>query len=718
MAAERSLPIDSPLQNVVVAIRSSVSSSRRSIGGRSAIVLHNEETGKFYHLGMEEAVVVSMLDGSLNAGQIITKLQSLGIVWGMDDMAAFLTMLVKSGLAAVVGQNGQASPTTNVREPAAKRSVFQIVRVGLSGLLSQRIPLGNADSLASRLLPWLRHAFTGHGLVVWLALVLAAVAVAFEHRAEMLSQCRQMFAPEYWPLLAGVGLVVKVVHEIGHAVAAKRQGVRVGPAGVTLFMLAPLAYVDVTDAWKLTSRWSRIQIAMAGVYLESWLAILATFLFVCCDEGLVRHISVQLMLVAGPASWLINANPLLRLDGYYALSDAVDIPNLRMHGRKRWADLLNHWALGQPCPDSLLVGWRRPFATVHAAASCVFQFLWMTGIVVAISSWAGIVGKVLAVAAFIAWFVTPIVGWWIQHWTAAPRKSEAARTTHRRMVAFAATVAMLVSSALSSRNPFAHGVPVVVQHHDEQVGRAATDGFVTAVLVRGNQIVARGDLLVEITDENLVLKREQMNDELHLNLTKYRQLQNSGKLAEAEAANETAKQLRTSIAELDQSLSASRIIAERDGIVVSEHPEKWLGRFAKRGDVLVRVAEPHDKELLVAIKERDLSAYNHAVSQAGPFVARIRGGTRLTVEPAAARPRFVTELPHPALATTNGGSIPVTPDPESPEGVKPAMPIGQAQAIIPPTQSLGVRAGQRGVLYLDDDQTIYARLVQWVVDMP
>ena len=283
------------------------------------------------------------------------------------------------------------------------------------------------------------------------------------------------------------------------------------------------------------------------------------------------------------------------------------------------------------------------------------------------------------------------------------------------MLTMSATVLLLASSILSARNPIAHGLPVIVQHRDEQVGRAAIDGFVTAVLVQGNQYVSRGELLVEVIDDDLVLKREQMNDELSLNIAKYRQLQNAGHLAEAEAANETAKQLCHSIEELDQSIIASRIVATRDGIVISEQPEKWFGRYAKRGDVLVRVAEPNDKELLVAIQEGDFSAYKQAVTDGRPLTARIRGGTRLDVEPAAAQPRFSSRLPHKALAATAGGDIPVTPDAKSPDGVKPAMPIGEAVAAISPTQSLSVRAGQRGLLYLDDDQTICSRLIKLVM---
>ena len=96
--AQRSPAPESPIKHVVVAIRSSVSVSQRSLGGRNAVVLHNEETGKFYHLGAEEAVVASLLDGSLSIGQIVPRLQSVGIVWDIENIWAFVTLLTWSGL--------------------------------------------------------------------------------------------------------------------------------------------------------------------------------------------------------------------------------------------------------------------------------------------------------------------------------------------------------------------------------------------------------------------------------------------------------------------------------------------------------------------------------------------------------------------------------------------------------------------------------------------
>jgi putative peptide zinc metalloprotease protein len=696
---------------VLLSLRRTVTASSREIGGKRILVLHNEETGKFYHLGAEESVVVSLLDGSIPLSNVAASIKSLCIEWSDEELKAFLSMLVKAGLISVVGASGNEQVAAPAEPPPARPAV-QRVGMLLGSVLSQRFPLGNADALASALLPYLGFAYSRVGFGVWVFSITIACAIAMDHSSAITAQCRLMFQPESWISIACIGILIKVVHELGHAIAAKRKGVRVGSVGITLFLLAPLAYIDLTNSWKLRPRWARIQIALGGVYLESWLAIIATILFAWSKDDFTQHLLAQVMLIAGPATWITNANPLMRLDGYYALSDGLDIPNLRMHGRSRCLAIFDHWLLSVPMQESHLTGWRRRFAVVHALGSILFSAFWMTGIIVAVWHWASSVGVVLACVALIAWIVIPTTAWWMRHWSASAGNPVIGPRVRRRMVAIATLLIMAVPTVLSARNPFAQGVPVVVQYRNEQVARAAADGFVSSVFVRGNQYVHRGDLLMEVTDEQLLLRRNQMSDDLEVSLAKYRQLQNSGKLAEAEAAFETAKQLRVSIAELNESLAALCVVATRDGVVVSDQPEKWLGKFAKRGDILIRVADPDDKELLVAIAESEYSAYHEAVKQGRPLVARIRGGRRLKVEPMMANPRFSTTLPHPALAAPAGGDIAVTPDAKAESGYRSAVPIGAAIAWLTPKESLLVRAGQRGTLYLADDQITFARLKQ------
>ncbi|CAN0494958.1 unnamed protein product, partial [Hapterophycus canaliculatus] len=162
------------------------------------------------------------------------------------------------------------------------------------------------------------------------------------------------------------------------------------------FMFAPLAYVDVTDAWKLPKRRSRIAIALGGVYFELICASVAVWTWWWCQGDWIGNLAAQIFFLAGPATLLVNANPLLRLDGYYVVSDLVDVPNLREQGRRLLGGMIESRIFLMKSPKTHLAGWRRTFSAWHAAASLVFQVVWMGGLVIVVSMWAGPLGLLIA----------------------------------------------------------------------------------------------------------------------------------------------------------------------------------------------------------------------------------------------------------------------------------------------------------------------------------
>ncbi len=723
-AANSAMPPADPspaTQDLIFQLRDGIELLDRCIGIHHIVVLNDKRVGKFYHLGGHEAVVLSLMNGQLSVSEIADALQRDGIGWSVEEVQGWGLMLTKSGLAISVDHAGNpvasGTPPTgtpgvvaNNKGPANPSSSAEIQKVirPLGHVISQRIPIASADPVAAWMLPIVGRLFTHLAVVIWSIAAAIALGLAWSHSHSLGNELRMMFSPAALPLLAVIWILLKAVHEIGHAVAAKGEGVRVGKFGVTFFLFAPIPYVDVTDAWRLSRVWSRVQIALAGVYLEGWTAIVATFAFVMLPEGLAKHLAAQWMMMAGPATWLVNANPLMRMDGYYALADAINVPNLRMHGRSFWASLLDRVLLGVPLRQCLLDGWRRWAATIHSAASIAFQAAWMSGLIIAVSQWGGPVGLIVTVAAIILWCAAPVGMWFYGHWVASAEPE--AQNRRPRLIMSAVLAITLIAIGLNTSSPVRRSVPVMVQYRDEQVIRAAAAGFVTKVNVQSGQWVNRGDLLLVIGDDDLVLRRDQMKDELELAISKGRQLSNRGELGAADAQGETIRSLKDSLAELDESIAQLRATAGRSGIVVSPHAERQIGRHVQKGEVMLRVADPSDKELLIVFPEAEWSSYSRVFSQGNDLSVRLRGGYRVSVKPLPARPRFSDRLPNPSFAGSGGGDIPVIPDPDADNGFRAAFPVGEAIAMLTPIDSKRVLSGQRGRLYLSDTRTILQRV--------
>ena len=539
----------------------------------------------------------------------------------------------------------------------------------------------------------------------------SGLLIVLTNHREFAREFAALFDPTLWVLLLAMWVLAKVCHECGHAIAARYHGIRVGKFGLLFFFLAPLPFVDVTDAWKLESKWKRIQIGLGGVYIELALAAIAAWVWWLSPGEMLGHLAAQFFLIAGPGTLLVNANPLLRLDGYYVLSDLTGIPNLRMHGRKQLGSLLNQHLMGTDAEPSLLKGWRRPFATMHALASVAFQLVWMTGLIIAISHWMRGAGMIIAIAAISLWGVVPLLAWVRKMWNYESTERWQWNTQRVRLLTVISAIPFVVHFMATDASPLMRRVPVVVRNHDPQIVRATADAFVTNVYAWPGQRVLPGMLLLQLENPELVLQRSDVADELAIAEVKAIQWRGRGELSRAAAELENVESLRRQIKELDEQIQGLNIVAERAGYVLNPDLAELEGCFVDRGDELCQVMDPSQKELLASVGESDLIAYRKAAISGAPVAVRLKGGTSFSVTPTALQPRARLRLPHPTLAATAGGPLPVEIVSDDRADVQALQP--QLQGVIQMDQrsSSLSRDGQIGMMTISDNRSLVERLL-------
>jgi putative peptide zinc metalloprotease protein len=135
-----------------------------------------------------------------------------------------------------------------------------------------------------------------------------------------------------WLLYAAV-LIAGALHEASHAFAAKFFGREVDRIGIGWYWFGPIAFVDTSDMW-LTGCWPRIAVDLAGIGANAVCAGLAALVALLIGGGLWAAVLWQFVVTSW---WIIigNLNPLFEFDGYYALSDWLDRPNLRQQALAR-----------------------------------------------------------------------------------------------------------------------------------------------------------------------------------------------------------------------------------------------------------------------------------------------------------------------------------------------------------------------------------------------
>ena len=155
------------------------------------------------------------------------------------------------------------------------------------------------------------------------------VAVQFQAVRARLPEFHAFFCLDnlVWFLLAIA--VSKALHELGHGLVCKHFGGECHELGLMLLVFTPCLYVNVSDAWLLPNKWHRIAISAAGMAVEVLLAAVCTFIWWFSEPGMLNYLCLNVMFISSVSTLVFNANPLLRYDGYYILSDLMEVPNLR-----------------------------------------------------------------------------------------------------------------------------------------------------------------------------------------------------------------------------------------------------------------------------------------------------------------------------------------------------------------------------------------------------
>lgn len=260
-----------------------------------------------------------------------------------------------------------------------------------SNILAIRYKGFDPEGILNWLIRWTWWLFTPTAAVI--VAIMAAVALisvlinwtAFQAR---LPGFEQIFDPSNWYLLIGVLAVTKICHEFGHGLACKRLGGECHEIGFMLLVLTPCLYCNVSDSWRLPNKWHRAAIGAAGMYIEVLLASIATFVWWFAQPGLVQDICIRVMMISSISTLLFNGNPLLRFDGYYILSDLLEIPNLNQKSTKALTTLIGRNWLGLEIPDDQLMPTNRPwaFALFTVAAFCYRWFI-MFSIIYFLTTW-------------------------------------------------------------------------------------------------------------------------------------------------------------------------------------------------------------------------------------------------------------------------------------------------------------------------------------------
>ncbi len=684
------------LGNVVLLLRDDLEFSLQQYDGKVCYLVEDRLHARFHRMGLAEYAFVSLLDGTTTISEAIALTAGqLGEQSFTDrDAATICRWLIENELA-----HTEASRSAERLTEAAGKSQ-QRKRAEWLNPLILRIPLLRPNRWLADLEPRLGWLFSKPAFLLWLLTIGVAVRQLLAS-SELLWSDQSVFAPSNLAWMSLACALLKLVHEMAHGIACKRFGGDVREAGVVLIIGAPVPYVDVTSAWRFRSKWQRIFVSAAGMYVELLVAAIAALVFVHTRNPIVQIHARNIVLAGSIVTLFINANPLMRFDGYYILSDALEIPNLSGLGQQFLQHVIRRFALGMPSQLPAASAKQRWIIAVYGLlAACWRLFVCASLLTAAATLWGGL-GAGLAIGVAALWLGSPLVKF-ARLVFASHRR---ARPDPLRLAVVAALSVATLIFLVTLPQPGGVRAPAVVSYEPKQVVRASFDGFVREVHVSGGNKVEPDQVLLVIDNPELRAQLANLELEREQSRMRTRQFSSGSQIAASQVEEELRRTIEERLEECSRQLAQATVRATAPGTVVSRDVDSLLGAYVQEGTPLLTIGDEARKQLVLSIGQRDLDFFRGQVGE--PVNVRINApqlevltGTLTQLDPLASR-----RLEQFELGAAAGGPLPVRPAAAESSKSAPANwellePRFTAAVQLNDQQSLAVHAGQRATVRL------------------
>jgi putative peptide zinc metalloprotease protein len=689
-------------EQLVVKLRPDLVVQPQFYEGMTHYVIKDPLALKYFRFKVEEYFLLQQLDGK-NTLQDVKRAferkyrpQTISI----EDLTRFVAQLHEAGIATIDSPD-QAQVFIRRRRKRMWRQIGQF----FANILFIKIPIIDPEKLLTAMYPWFRWIFTPYFITFSVGMMLAALTMVFSHWTEFQSKLPdfQSFfnwhtVLYFWCSLA----VVKVIHEFGHGLTAKHYGGEVHEMGLLFLVLTPALYCDVTDSWLLPSKWKRIWISAAGIYVECFLASIATFIWWNTHEGLLNSLMLATMFICSVNTILFNANPLLRYDGYYVLADWLEIPNLRIKSTQFFAYLFQEKVLGLEVPvQSYLPRSRRVLFVTYAIASYLYRWVVTIGILFFLSQvlkpyGLQMVSYMLAVASLV-----PLVGvpaYQIVKFVRTPGRLR--KVKKARAAGFAAAFVAVVAGILLIPTPLRVSGTLVLEPAKPARIYAEVPGRLIDLNVRDGDWVQAGTVLATLSNPDKLRERVDLVSKHDINLRKARWYERATDNASHSLAIEhlqLAHDLEPAIDKVTEQIGKLTLIAPRDGEVMGvPHPEVRGKYYKPDGKPFCEVANPKKLEVHMILDQADVDLIR--VNRRAWI--KIYGDSEVTIR------SYVSEIAQrnredipPELSNQAGGEIATKADQKTGQ----AKPLSAVYEVIIPVDNsnLHLQPGLRGFAKID-----------------
>jgi putative peptide zinc metalloprotease protein len=660
--------------NLKPVLRDATIISRHVYRGQPWYVLKNSLSGRNHRFNTTGYVLIGQMDGQRTVQEIWENASKLSVAAAptQDEVIRLLGRLHDADLI-----QSDILPSTVELFRQAQGQPSNSLKQRISNPFSLRFPLWDPDRFLKKWCFLAAPLFTRGAFILWLLVVLSAVAAAVMHWPEISgSLADRLFLPSNLLLLWLIYPLVKILHEFGHAFALKKWGGEVHEMGIMLLALTPIPYIDATASASFPEKQHRIAVAAMGMMAELLLASLALFVWLNVETGLISALAYNVMLIGGVSTLLFNGNPLLRYDGYYMLADLIEIPNLGQRCTRYLGYLLQRYLLGIETAESPVTApGEQSWFLIYGPISFCYRIAVLIGLVWLVSSRFFVVGVLIALWGAVSLLILPAVRSMSRF-----LDSPAARSRRSRLVMVGGGAVLGVVLLM-----FVFPMPLwtttqgVIWLPEQSMIRAGTDCEVVEVLAPVEQWVAKDAPLLRGADPYLEVEVEVYRERLKELYAVYNALPLHERVKRKMALDEI-ELIKGDLHQTEEKLAKLLINSPAQGNFVLIDARNLSGRFVKQGELLGYIVAEHRPTIRTVVSQADIGLVRERVTAVE---------VRLTEQPAQSLkadikrivPAADLNLPSAALGTAGGGGVPV--DPADPDGLRALESLFQLDLSLP-----------------------------------
>ena len=635
-----------------LALLNTVAAHRHRYRGRSWYLLSNALGRRQYRVSEGVYRLLQRLDGRRTLAEAWASVfpQETGDSPDRNELVTVVAQLQAAGMLT-------SDQPVNLERLAQQRRQRQRVNrlARWARPLAPRFALLDPDDLLRRMASgfgWLFHPLV---FWLWLGLVLFAGTTAWQHGGELVAYGSQrVFDPVNLLLLWLLYPPVKILHELAHGLAVKHWGGEVHEMGITLLVFMPVPFVEASDATTFASKYRRMAVGAGGIMVEALLASLALFAWLELPQGLWRDVAFNLMLIGGVSTLLFNGNPLLRFDGYYVLSDALEIPNLATRSARYYGYLCKRYLFGLGSAWSPVTApGERWWFLFFGGASTLYRLFISLGIAVFLIQTLFFVGVVLAVWLLSVALVLPL----LRQLRFVLRDPQLTGKRVRALSVVILPIALLGLLLFWLPAPLSTKSEGIVLAPEAAIIRAGANGFLAKQHAAPGDRVRAGDLLFELRDPALDTDIRVISGQLAEQAARLDQTRLTDRV-QTEITRAKLEELRSELNDLLERRRRLRIESPAAGTLAVPRAADLLGRFFRQGAFLGHVIDQQEITIRVAVPQAEGARIRAGVDQvvvrfAGAFDQPVSAELRDEV------PAGADTLPSAILGRLGGGAIAV-----------------------------------------------------------